>query len=273
VWTDEAFAERLRGKTAVFVGVGAIADYAKRRLMELREGFPDLDVWVVSPGIVDHWEDSQWASLFPDLPPERRIARSADEFLDQLSRRWVRALLDSLDRVASAGMRTEVAAALTRIIDALGARGAPALIRWARFSAIGHRIGRSVVRCPQLEELLIALAVVLEREGPGAPVVGRTQGGVVVGARRLEVLIACRPESAERVRAVARRRAEELAGQGTINDIASFVVAGMVVGSLENDPDRDLDMAVGELESEDVVVGASAVRLEFTRAAELAKAA
>jgi hypothetical protein len=46
-WADNAVRERLRGKTSVFVGVGDIADYAQRRLEQLRD---ELAVRASAPG-------------------------------------------------------------------------------------------------------------------------------------------------------------------------------------------------------------------------------
>ena len=87
VWSDTAFRERLRGQTAVFIGVGDIADYAQRRLEQLRDDLTadghdetPLDIWVVSPSIRAGWEYSAWARVVPGLPEERRIALSASAY-------------------------------------------------------------------------------------------------------------------------------------------------------------------------------------------------
>jgi hypothetical protein len=121
-WTDNAFRERLRGTTSVFIGVGDIADYAQRRLEQLSKelaqgaegnGHP-LDIWIVSPTIRANWEASEWAKLVPDLPAERRVEMTADEFLDQLARRWVREAIDDLERSAETAIVSSAGCAAGR---------------------------------------------------------------------------------------------------------------------------------------------------------------
>jgi hypothetical protein len=50
-------------------------------------------------------------------------------------------------------------------------------------------------------------------------------------------------------------------------------VAGVVWGSLTDDPDPELDMTVGPTDPKDLVAGASAVQLSFLEASSLAVAA
>jgi hypothetical protein len=278
-WTDAAFGERLRGKTAVFIGIGDIADYAQRRLEQLRDelaqdaehsGHP-LDIWVISPTIRSQWEDSEWAKLVPDLPEERRVELTADDFLDQLARRWVREPLDDLETSASA-VRPEVADALRTISAGLSAIGAARVLRWCRRAALGQKIGLPVMFCDGLQQLLMAFAVLLSETGD-QNVVFRGPAALEIGERRIEALVACRPVPADRVRQRARRRAAELADQGTIDGKATFLVSGVVWGPLNDDVDADLDMTVGQTDPEDVVVGSSAVSLAFLDASEMARAA
>jgi hypothetical protein len=272
LWTDGAFAERLRGKTVVFVGIGDIADYAKRRLAQLHAQFPDLDVWIVSPDIASSWDDSQWAELFPDLAPERKIALTADDFLDQISRRWIRDLLDRLDHTASQLVQPAVAESLEQLLRALGAPGGPAFIRWARWAAVAPRIGTSVLRWTAFDELLLAAAVIADEKGV-VSLVARSQAGLELDGERIEALVADGIQGAAHIRAHAQRRAEQLAGQGTIGDRATFLVAGSIIGALDDDDDRDLDVAVGRAAADDVFDGAGSVRLKFLRAGEAVKRA
>jgi hypothetical protein len=266
VWTDDTFAERIRGKTVVFVGVGDIADYARRRLGELHERFPDLDVWVVSPGIVRDWEKSQWAELFPSLPEARKIAMTADGFLDELGRRWIRALLDALAGATSgAAVRQEVVDQLGRLVQALGAKGGPAFIRWLRWASIGTRVGSSTLSWSESTQLLLGLAVLAVEDGVNS-IQGRSQAGLVLDGTRVEALVVHGVQGANTVRAAARRRAEELAGQGTIGANATFVVSGSIIGDLNPSTDHEVDVASLAPPTDDIFDSSASVAIDFVSA-------
>jgi hypothetical protein len=279
-WADEAFKERLRGKTVVFVGVGDIADYAQRRLEELRQelaadaedGARLPDIWVVSPTIRSEWDASQWATLMPELPEERRVQMSADEFLDQLARRWVREAIDELEQSAGPTVRSEVADSLRQINAALCSMGAARVLRWCRRAALGQAIGTSVALCDGLKQVLLAYAVLATDRGV-TQITARSSAALEVGDQRIEALIACEAGPADKVRQRARRRAEELANHGTIGDTATFLVSGVVWGALPDDADSELEIATGPTDPQDLVAGPSGVRLSFIKASELEAAA
>ncbi len=279
-WIDNAFRERLRGKTIVFIGVGDIADYAQRRLEQLRDelaqgaerdGHP-LDIWIVSPTIRSRWDESEWSKLMPGLDEERRLELSADEFLDQLARRWVREATDDLERTAETAVRTDVAESLRAIQAKLSSVGAAGVLRWCRRAALGQEVGTSVILCDGLKELLVAFAVLASGIGDDAVTV-RSPSALEFGDRRIEALVACKPVAADRVRQRARHRAEELANQGAIGARATFLVSGVVWGALDDDPDSELEMTLGPSDPQDLVAGASAVRLSFLKASQLTHAA
>jgi hypothetical protein len=277
VWADQATREHLRGKTVVFVGVGDIADYAKRRLAELRDdlesaaaGTP-LDIWVVSPGIKAKWATSAWSELLPSLPEERRLALSADDFFDQLSRRWAREALDSLG-TATAQSKPATKEAVEALSKALDVAGSAKVLRWSRSAALGQSVGDSVVLNSALTQLLVGFAV-LARDTGAKDIHLRGPAVIAVDGKRVEALLTCGGSPAEKVRNRARERARKLADQGLVDNSASFMVAGPVVGALEDDPDLQLDMAVGASPSDDLVAGSSSVRLSFHLASDLEKAA
>jgi hypothetical protein len=280
LWTQHAFRERLRGKTAVFIGIGDVAEYAQQRLAELREeldnnpeGGQDLDIWVVSPTIRDGWSGSRWAELVPDLAEERKIQMTADEFLDHLGRRWLREALEDLERLAGESLPPELEPSLRAIRAAFGAGGAARALRWCRRAALGQEVGRAVAFCDGLKEALMAFAM-LARSVGAVEVVLRDPAAFVLGSTRVEALIACEAVSPSKVRDRARQRAEVLANQGAIDGRATFLVSGSVPGRLDNDPDVELDLTVGESAPDDLVAGASGVSLSFLRAdAMLAEAA
>ena len=272
-WTDNAFRERLRGKTTVFIGIGDIADYAQRRLEQLRDELTQdveesnrpLDIWVVSPTIRSAWDDSEWAELVPDLPAERRIALSADAFLDQLARRWVREAVDELESSAADAVRPEIAESLRAIRAKLGAIGAAGVLRWCRRAALGQEVGTSVIQCASLKQLLVGFAFIAGGAADNEVTV-RGPAALELGGRRIEALVVCDPAPADRVRQRARLRAEELANNGIVGETATFLVSGVVWGNLDDDPEPELDMTVGMTDPEDLVVGSSGVRLRFEMA-------
>lgn len=279
VWADTATRDHLRGKTVVFIGVGDIADYAKRRLERLREDLEeaeegdeeDLDIWVVAPEIKSRWAESAWSELLPGLPEERRLEMPADEFLDQLARLWVRDALDKV-KAATAEAKEGTQEAVKRVDDGFNAFGSADVLRWVRRAAIGQTVGGSVMFDESLKQLLVALAVITS-EADASAVQVRGPAAVQIGEERVEALINCQSRPASRVRESARERAKELANQGAINGEARFLVSGPIVGALADDPDPDLDMTVGEQDVDHLVVGPAAVRLSFLRASALEEAA
>lgn len=273
VWADEATREHLRGKTVVFVGVGDIADYAKKRLAQLQEELEKsapgegLDVWIVSPGIKEDWDDSAWADLLPDLAEERRLAMTADDFLDQLARRWVREALDGLDQ-ATAGVKAATRTALTLLTERLSEQGSVKFLRWSRSAGIGQSVGDAVALDVSLKQLLLGYAV-LARDRDVQNIKVRSPAAVELDGQRIEGIVACSMSPAEKIRNRALERARRLADQGVIDQEASFMVAGSIVGTLDDDPELQLDIAAGDQATDDLVAGPSAVRLSFHRASDL----
>ncbi|MDE0805852.1 MAG: hypothetical protein OSA99_21315 [Acidimicrobiales bacterium] len=93
-WVDAELAGRLADSVVVFVGVGDVVGYTKRRVSEIKEtlGNPD-HIFVVSPGIVDGWESSAWAEVLDGLPADNRIADTAEAFLESLAASMIMGLL------------------------------------------------------------------------------------------------------------------------------------------------------------------------------------
>lgn len=277
VWTEAATREHLRGKTVVFVGVGDIADYAKRRLTELRDdllsaaaGAP-LDLWVVAPEIKTKWAESAWAELLPNLPDHKRLALTADDFFDQLSRRWAREALDGLATI-TARSKPGTKATVDILTKALDEAGSTKFLRWGRSAALGQAVGSSVILSPTLTQLLVGYAV-LARDAGTKDIRLRGPAVVAVDGQRIEALLACGGSPAEKIRNRARETARKLADQGLIDDTASFMVAGSIVGDLDDDPDLQVSMAVGSPAPDDLVAGPASVKLSFHRAADLEAAA
>jgi hypothetical protein len=264
LWTEGAFSARLRTATAVFIGIGDVADYAKRRISKLTEDIPELDVYLVSPGIAAQWDDSVWATLLPTLPEDRRIGKSADEFLDQLARAWALDLVDAVGRLAEP-MTGASLDGTTRTIEALKQLSACDLIAWCRGAAFRHRVGHSVVRCTEAREAAVALGVLAGENT--ADVAFVLDSRCRLGKVSYEILIACEAAYATDVQTEAHRRAERLSGRGLIDNTATFVVSGTVIGPLSQP--EVADIFEGESDPADVFSGSRAIEVRFVPASEV----
>jgi hypothetical protein len=265
LWTQAAFTAELRSATGLFIGIGDVADYAKKRIEQLTRDIPELEVYVASPSIATEWDETEWSDLLPELPNEQKIALSADELLDQLARAWARELLDNVRGLAEA-LTGAHAVGVETVTGAIQALCGPDAIAWLRSAAFRQRFGESVVQSPEAQQAVIALGVLAgEADGDATLFVdGRCQ----IADRSYEVVIVRDAAPASQVRVEAYRRAEELAGRGLVAGAATFVVAGTVVGPL--DQPNAPDVAEGEVEESDVFAGPRATTVSFVSGPELA---
>jgi hypothetical protein len=264
LWADAAFATQLRSSTGVFIGIGDIADYARRRLEQLNAEIPELDVYVVSPSIQSNWAASVWAQIMPGLSANRRVEKTADEFLDQLARVWALELVEGVEGVTNAftgANRGGVASMLTALRQLCGSE----VIAWSRTGAFRRRAGRSVVRSTEAQEAVIALGVLAGERAADVSLQPDARCGL--GPEIVEVLITCEAATASQLRAEAQRRAERLSGRGMISEVATFLVSGAVVGPL-NQPES-VDLAEGRVEPTDVLRGPSAISVRYIAASEV----
>jgi hypothetical protein len=185
LWTKIHFGVELGRSTMVFVGIGDVADYAQKRITEIAELVEHARVRVVAPDIDAGWDGSVWKQLLPDLPEARRIARSANEFLDQLAREWVMGLLSEV-RAADPGAQW-----LEAVTDAFAYFTAVQALMWLRRAAMRWKIGESVVRAPGAASALEAIA--LSARDPGSAVLKAIRflpaSAVLIDEQRFEVLI------------------------------------------------------------------------------------
>ena len=263
VWTEQTFAERIRGSVMVFVGIGDVADYAKRRIKDLLDEFSPPDVRVVSPSIKQKWDESVWAELLPALPEARRIEEDADSFLDDLARAWARELTDRV-QADRANVKAEVRAGVDRVLDAIGRLTAVDLIRWCRASIIRPEMGTSAVRAPNTGDVLLA-AGVLAAGADGSVDVPRP-ACCSIGDEVVELLTLRDRASASDVQREARRRAEELSSrehlpEGTVR----FLIGGTVLGAL-SEFGEPADVLAGRIDPEDVVDGPQGVPITYLKA-------
>ncbi len=263
-WTDATFASELRSSTAVFIGVGDVADYAKRRITQLTTDIPEIDVYLVSRGIVAGWGESVWSCLLPTLGEERRVAKTADEFLDELARAWALDLVDSV-RGLSRALTSERAGGVARVLNALSEMCGPEVIAWLRSAAFRHRVGQSIVHTAEAQQAVVAIGVITG--DAEAEVHFYTDARCQIAQSYYEILILGEAVRTTAVRREARRRAEQLAGRGLITGEATFLVSGTVIGPL--DQVATVDVAEGEVEPSDVFAGPGGIDVLFVSAADV----
>lgn len=264
LWTEEAFTTHLRNSTGVFIGIGDVADYARRRIAQLNEDIPELDIYLVSPGIAARWDDSVWATIVPTLAENRRIAKSADAFLDEVARVWALELIAAVEAVA-APLTGSAAGGIARVLDTLKQRSGSDVIAWCRRASFRKRSGRSVVRSSEAEQAVIALGVLAGEQDADAAV--SPDARCRLADTSFEVLVVCETANATDVRGEAQRRAERLAGRGLIDAEATFVVAGPVVGPLEIS--EAVDLVGGVAETTDVLRGPRGITVRYIAASEV----
>jgi hypothetical protein len=267
VWADAAFTAKLRGASAAFVGIGDVADYAKETIKQLVDEVPglELDVFVVSPRILEEWRESVWAQFLPDLDPERRVAKTADAFFDELARLWASDLVDAVRAVAAELTGAHAEGART-LIEAMKAMCGADVIGSMRAAGFQHGVGSSVLRAPQTAEALVGLAV-LAGDAGAAPNI-YADGHCRVADEEYNLLILGRAMAAGEVRQEAFRRAQRRSAEGQIRGgAAEFVVAGAAIGPL-NQPAAP-DLGDGEVEAADVFMGPRGVQVNFRSAAEI----
>ena len=208
LWTAAHFPAHLATSNLVFLGIGDVADYAQRRITELAELVGDNRVRVVSPTIDADWDASRWSAILPALAAHRRIAMTADEFLDQLARAWLIRVLQRLHDAATESTSRAVA----DLCDAFKRFNALQALLWIRRAAHGWAIGTSVATDPALQTALEAIAVLSSQQTP-TELSFIPASAVLLNGRRLEVLL-CQPRSLtsaveeaaiERARVVAPR--------------------------------------------------------------------
>ncbi len=250
LWTRIYFGAELGRSTMVFIGIGDVADYARKRITELSELVEHARVRVVSPDIEAGWEASAWKELLPDLPEARRIAETADDFLDQLAREWVMGLLAELTDA------DDDAPWLDAVKDAFSHFSAVQALLWLRRAAMRWNLGESVVRAPAAVSALEAIA--LSAQTPGSGVLKTIRfvpaSAVLIAEQRFEVLI-CRdrltPTELEELASERSQRAVQ--SLGPRDELHLLVCASSVRGPKPRylatidvlDPDAPVDDLVG----------------------------
>lgn len=244
VWVVDQTRARLGSSTVVFVGIGDVAGYVKLRIQEAIDDIDNVaNIRVVSPGIVDNWLETQWAALAPDLLNEHRVAATSDEFLEQLARAYILAVV--ADMQVSLEDDVTLATLLRTASTALFEHDALTVLNWARQAAVVPTQGTSVLGASSMALALCAMGQL----APDGFSIG-SSALMITGRARLEVLVATGYQPAARLEREARNRRSSYAGSG--QEIPQFLVAGGIGWPRYGELPRDI-LSVGV--SDDILDG------------------
>lgn len=285
LWAQTRFEAELANSTMVFVGVGDIAGYAQKRITQLAELVEHARVRVVSPNIDRSWEDSAWKDVLPDLPTERRLPRTAEEFFDELAREWVMTLVRSVcneapDTLAPWMNRTRAAFVKFTATEAL---------IWLRNAAAGWDVGESVVHHAAAATALEAIAILASQQAMGSALVTTPGDGlaenvgtairfvrnpaVLIDDQRVEVLL-CKPRLvSSAVEALALERARTVAVRlGPQREVTVLCSAASMRGPARDHLDA-ADVVDPDAAIDDQIDGARQVAVKLVFADDLLRAA
>jgi hypothetical protein len=252
-WAQIAVTAELATSSMVFVGIGDVAPYTKKPIMDLARHVPGARIRVVSPGIVTKWGVSVWKDIVPDLDPDRRLPMTADDFAEELARGWVHPLLRQLRAFKSESW----AQSCVQAFEALSALEA---IQWLRRAAHGWDIGKSVVRSDEALAGLKAVAIhgklqaSRQAQEPVFTIQFKQRSAVILGDELLEVLLARPHQTATAIVRTARERALNSAVDHGSTVVTVLCAATWVQGRRPSTLDTQ-DVFSGDSEPGDVVVG------------------
>jgi hypothetical protein len=270
LWTRIYFAAELAQSTTVFVGIGDIAGYARKRITELAQIVDHARVRVVSIDIATAWEGSAWENLLPELPKARRIEESADVFLDELAREWVMALVAELKAAAEGP-----APWLMAVAEAFEHLTAVQALVWLRRAAVGWKVGQSVVRAPAATSALEAVGLLARHPGVADTDSIRfmVNSAVQVGDERLDVLICQDRQARSEIEDAAVERAQRVAKSlGPQNHLHLLVAAGLFRGPKPRQMDG-VDVIDTDVPVDDVIDGDLHIPVRLTYVDDILEAA
>lgn len=255
-WVADQTRARLGTSVVVFVGIGDVAGYVRKRLQEAIEDVGNVNnIRVVTPDINDGWDESQWAALAPGLEVSHRFAETADAFLEKLSAGYVYVVLSAV--AADLQVEPGVANAFNAAVSAMKQHDALTVLEWARHTAVVPEPGTPVLGTASMAEALVALG---KLAGENLKI---TRDRILTAPDgNLEVLVALGPQPAGRIRREAQNRLERHIGNGMPEP--RFLVAGGI-GWLA-DGHLAAENILGDGDVDDVLDGPLNVSPEIIRA-------
>jgi hypothetical protein len=271
LWTRGFFRAEIERSTMVFVGIGDVAPYVRDPINELADYVDGARIRVVSPGIVERWDASEWRTVLPNLAEERRLAKTADAFADELARGWLGLLLRELDR----STRRERVSACR---DAFAAMTAVQALSWLRRAADGWAVGESIVRSAEAPAALKAIAELAIQHAADIgqellPAIRfKERATVTIGEQLVEVLLSRPNQPTSEVERAARRRAESIASELGVDYVTVLCAASMPEGPRRSTLDAQ-DVFAGEPAPDDLISGPTQVAVRLLWADRLLEVA
>lgn len=262
-WAENVFAEQTSLSTTVFVGIGDVADYAKRRLGDVVSKVKSKPVYVVSPTIRRDWSHSMWAKVLPELDENRRVEKTAESFFDEFARAWVSDMYEAVKRRAKT-YDTGRRSATEQVLDAYGSQPAADVIEWLRAATYKISPGESSVNAPNTVATLLALGRLVQESGE-LPRVG-APATCEVGDQPLHVIFVHGTPSSTAVQQEVGRRIERVVRDRGPQEKVQFLVSGDVDGRLASNV-RDIHSQAGD--PTDVFDGPSATVPEYVKVSDL----
>ena len=221
-WARDEVNARLSDSHTVFVGIGDIAGYVRKRIEEAEQAIgTEGAIFVVAPKIKETWTESQWAKILPNLIERCRIATTSDEFLDDLGGAFVRRILRGIsegliDDQAIQGLFDSTRVAFER-------QGSIEALRWLRCCATPRLPGTSVADEQAFSTAFIALGRLSEDAAPKFLPNGR----VVAGEVEYEALVVRGTATISRLRREASERLVRLRQEGgDMSKEPTFLISG-----------------------------------------------
>lgn len=158
-WVLHDVGAALGASTMVFVGLGTVGGYVRRRVVQVLGALgAGAAVWLADP-----YPSETWAELLTRA--DRHVLEvDANRFFDDLLRACVRqslARLGDAARVMDAQMAgTPVAPSVDRLVGTLEERRALELVNWLRAGARGVADGRPFLHADECRTALLALAMI-----------------------------------------------------------------------------------------------------------------
>ena len=260
VWARDEVSARLSDSHTVFVGIGKVAGYVRTRIEEAKEAVGTGGaIFVVSPSIQTEWNGSHWAEILPDLPNDRRIAVTSDEFLDHLAAACVRRMLREIFEALSD--EPIAAEAFDKSRRAFNERTSVEALRWLRCCSVPPLPGVSVTQHQAFSRALIALGVLGREDGVVLLSSGRARAANV----EYEVLAAVGTVTASKFRRQAEARLVRYRSDGReVTHLPTFIIAGAQgrLDGVQEVPADVLDVS----DARDLVAGPLVVDPKFVHA-------
>lgn len=241
-WVQDQTHARLGSAIVVFIGIGDVAGYVKKRIEEAISEVGAENIRVVGPGIDTGWEDSQWHNVAPTMREEHKISATADLFMEQLAAAYVLTRLQ--EHIINMSSDDTLSAYLEAGRSSLLNCDSLSVLQWARSIDINPRVGESVMKSTELGRALIALG----RVGGDSAQLTRMHT-FETSQGHIEVLIATQGVPTRRLVERAEYRLHEHHSRG--EPLPVFIVAGGI-GPVPRS--RELpDSIFGEVDETDIL--------------------